>query len=90
MVVEELFRRASETFPIPVMLRVLLGRVFQPARLDAWFEAVTERQYTRQLLFSSAFELMSVVVFKAFGSVHATYQAKRKQEAITVSVRRRQ
>ena len=86
MVVEELFRRASETFPIPVMLRVLLGRVFQPARLDAWFEAVTERQYTRELLFSSAFELMSVVVFKAFGSVHAAYQAKRKQEAITVSV----
>ena len=53
------------------MLRALLERVFEPARLNDWFEAVTEKQYTRELLFSSAFELMSVVVFKAFGSVHA-------------------
>ena len=77
MVLDAFFRRASETFPIPVMLRALLERVFEPARLNDWFEAVTEKQYTRELLFSSAFELMSVVVFKAFGSVHAAYQAKR-------------
>ena len=67
MVLDAFFRRASETFPIPVMLRALLERVFEPARLNDWFEAVTEKQYTRELLFSSAFELMSVVVFKAFG-----------------------
>ncbi len=54
--------------------------------LNDWFEAVTEKQYTRELLFSSAFELMSVVVFKAFGSVHAAYQAKRTAGEITVSV----
>ena len=70
MVLDAFFRRASEKFPIPMMLRVLLERVLQPERLDAWFEAVTEKQYTRELFFSSAFELMSVVVFKAFGSVH--------------------
>ena len=86
MVLDAFFRRASETFPIPVMLRALLERVFEPARLNDWFEAVTEKQYTRELLFSSAFELMSVVVFKAFGSVHAAYQAKRTAGEITVSV----
>ena len=86
MVLDAFFRRASEKFPIPMMLRVLLERVLQPERLDAWFEAVTEKQYTRALFFSSAFELMSVVVFKAFGSVHSAYQAKRTEAAITVSV----
>ena len=86
MVLDAFFRRASETFPIPVMLRALLERVFEPARLNDWFEAVTEKQYTRELLFSLAFELMSVVVFKAFGSVHAAYQAKRTAGEITVSV----
>ena len=84
MVLDAFFRRASETFPIPVMLRALLERVFEPARLNDWFEAVTEKQYTRELLFSSAFELMSVVVFKAFGSVHAAYQAKRTAGEITI------
>jgi hypothetical protein len=54
--------------------------------LDEWFEDVTEKQYTRELLFSSAFELMSLVVFKAFGSVHSAYQATRTEAAITVSV----
>ena len=27
------------------------NRVFEPARLNDWFEAVTEKQYTRELLF---------------------------------------
>ena len=86
MVLDAFVRRASEVFPIPVMVRVLLERVLQPARLDEWFEGVAEQQYTRELLFSSAFELMSVVVFKAFGSVHSAYQAKRAAAEITVSV----
>ena len=34
MVLDAFFRRASETFPIPVMLRALLERVFEPARLN--------------------------------------------------------
>ena len=70
MVLDAFFRRASETFPIPVMLRALLERVFEPARLNDWFEAVTEKQYTRELLFSSAFELMKCGgASEAFGSV---------------------
>ena len=86
MVLDAFFRRASERLPIPMMLRVLLERVLRRERLDEWFENVTEKQYTRELLFSSAFELMSLVVFKAFGSVHSAYQATRTEAAITVSV----
>ena len=37
MVLDAFFRRASETFPIPVMLRALLERVFEPARLNDWW-----------------------------------------------------
>ena len=36
MVLDAFFRRASEKFPIPMMLRVLLERVLQPERVDAW------------------------------------------------------
>ena len=45
MVLDVFFRRASEQFPIPTMLRVLLERVLEPERLDAWFEEVTQTQY---------------------------------------------
>jgi hypothetical protein len=55
----EPFVKAS---PVSVMARGLAERLLQPERLDAWFENVDTPQYTRDLLFSSVFNLMSEVV----------------------------
>lgn len=75
MILNEIFRRFSEKAPMPVMVRALLERTFHPERLDAWFEQTAEAQYTRELLFSTLFELMSQVVCRVRRSVHDAYQA---------------
>jgi hypothetical protein len=46
-----------------------------PEALDALFVEHADKQYTRELLFSSVVDLMSVVVSKVTPSVHAAYQA---------------
>jgi hypothetical protein len=61
------------------MVQALLERVLSPEKLDAWFERTAVAQYTRELLFSTVFELMNLVVFKTFPSVHAAYQNRGEQ-----------
>ena len=48
--------------PVSVMARGLAERILQPQKLDSWFENLDTLQYTRDLLFSSVFNLMSQVV----------------------------
>src|SRR4051794_595034 len=53
--VSAILQRFMEKSPIPVMARALLERVLDGDQLNACFERVTEKQYTRDLLFSSVF-----------------------------------
>jgi len=80
-----ILQRFMEASPIPVMVRAVLERVLSLEQLDACFERVSQKQYTRQLLFSSIFDLMSLVVFKAFPSVHAAYQAQKSGIGVSVA-----
>ena len=48
--------------PISVMSRDLMEGVLAPEALDRIFEANTQVQYTRELLFSDLVNLMSLVV----------------------------
>lgn len=43
-------------------------------RPDQWFEAVAGRQYTRKLLFSQVYNLMTQVVFRHQPSINTAYQ----------------
>ena len=79
-----ILERFMERSPIPVIVQVLLERVLSPEKLDAWFEGTAVEQYTRDLFFSTVLELMNLVVFKTFPSVHAAYQDSG--EAIGVSI----
>ena len=78
------FDRFAEQSPISVMARGMMERVLNPAQLDEWFENAAQEQYTRELLFSSVFDIMSQVVCGVRSSVHAAYQAS--EEEISVSV----
>ena len=69
-----ILQRFMEKSPVPVIVQVLLERVLSPEKLNAWFERTAVEQYTRELLFSTVFELMNLVVFKTFPSVNAAYQ----------------
>ena len=57
------FERFVEKSPISVMVRASLERVLGADRLDLWFERTAQKQYTRDLLFSSVYDLMNQVVF---------------------------
>ena len=85
MEVSAILNRFMEQSPIPVMARSLLERALTPAKLNSWFDKVAKRQYTRDLLFSSIFELMSLVVMKSYPSVNAAYQAEKANIGVSIA-----
>ena len=80
----EIFQRFVKASPISVMVSGLLNRVFCPDELDRLFEQNAQRQYTRELLFSTLFDLMSQVVCGIRSSVHAAYQASLEEIAVVL------
>jgi hypothetical protein len=69
------FDRFVEKSPISVMVRGMLERVLGADRLDQWSERTAQKQYTRALLFSTVYDLMSQGVFCVQPSVRAAYLA---------------
>ena len=81
----KIFQRFVEESPISVMARGLLERVLNSNRVNELFERVADRQYTRDLLFSMVFDLMSRVVCGSHKSVHAAYQASVEEIGVSVT-----
>ena len=67
--------RFVEQTPVTVMARLALQRALEPDWLDALFEQHRQTQYTRELLFSTTVEIMSVVAVGLRPSVHAAAKA---------------
>lgn len=59
----QVFERFVEKSPISVMVRAALERVLGADRLDQWYERTAQKQYTRELFFSTVYDLLSQVVF---------------------------
>lgn len=72
-----IFQTFIERSPICVMVRAALENLFEPSRLDELFEKTAQKQYTRQLLFSSVVELMQSVVLGVEPSVYAAWRNRR-------------
>ncbi len=85
MILSEVFERFVEDSPVSVMARAVLENALAPAAVDALFEDVAERQYTRDLLFSDVVNLMAMVVCKIRPSINAAY----KKHAETLGVTRK-
>jgi IS4 transposase len=77
MLLDTIFAPFVKERPICVMARASLERLVDAHRLDALFARTAERQYTRELLFSSLVQLMSEVVLGVHPTVHAAYQANK-------------
>lgn len=60
--------------PVAVMARLALQRAISAEWVDSVFEAHRERQYTRELLFSTVVDLMSLVALGMRPSLHAAAQ----------------
>jgi IS4 transposase len=78
------FARFVDHSPISVMVRGTLERVLGADPLDLWYERTAQKQYTRDLLFSTVYDLMSQVVFRIQPSVHAAYRAQEAQVGTSV------
>ena len=77
MLLDTIFAPFVKERPICVMARAILERLLDTQRLDDLFARTAERQYTRELLFSSLVHLMSEVVLGVHPTVHAAYQAQK-------------
>lgn len=75
MLLSKVLDRFVEKTPVSVMARAAMEHALAPEALDELFEKHADKQYTRELLFSSMVDLMGVVVSKVAPSVHAAYQA---------------
>ena len=80
----KVFERFVEKAPVAVMVRGLLERVLGADALNALYDRAADKQYTRELLFSSVFQLMNLVVCRIQPSIHAAYQDNK--EAIETSI----
>ena len=63
----------------------MMDRVLNPEQLDQWFIETANQQYTKELLFSTVFDIMSQVVCSNRDSVHAAYQASKDDICVSVT-----
>ena len=72
----QVFQRFVQRAPLSVMVRGTLERVLGADQLNAFYEQTAQNQYTRELLFSTVYELMNEVIFRLQPSVRAAYRAQ--------------
>lgn len=72
--------------PVAVMARLALQRAISAEWVDSVFEAHRERQYTRELLFSTVVDLMSLVALGLRPSLHAAAQQAIAEGELGVSL----
>jgi DDE family transposase len=75
----KVFDRFVEKSPISVMVRGTLERVLGADQLNAWFARTAQKQYTRTVLFSTVYDILSQVVFRIKPSVRAAYRDHEDQ-----------
>src|SRR3954447_12904293 len=78
------FERFLKDSPISVMSRATIEHALSASALDALFDRTAERGYTRELLFSTTVDLMTLVVGGTALHVQAAYQHLRDRVPVTL------
>ena len=79
------FKPFVEKSPISVMARGMLERVLNPDQLNQWFDTTAKEQYTKDLMFSTIFDLMSQVVRGSQPSIHAAFQSSVEDVGVSIT-----
>jgi IS4 transposase len=79
MLLHDALDRFVQRSPFTVMVRGTLENLLRPENLDALFAEKAERQYTRNILFSSLVDLMGLVVCRIRPSMRSAYLARRER-----------
>jgi hypothetical protein len=82
---DSVFDAFARKSPVTVMARAMMERAFNPDQLNQWFENTAEVQYTRQLLFSSVFDIMTQVACGHHSSVHGAFQASKEDIGVSIT-----
>jgi len=82
---DSVFDAFVEQSPITVMARGMMERVLNPERLDELFDQTAKVQYTRSLLFSSVFNIMSRVVCGHNLSVNDSFLASKEEIGVSIT-----
>src|SRR4051794_31073827 len=85
MLLDQIFTPFLAESPLSVMARATVGHALTAAALDQLFQQHPHTQYTRNFLFSSAGDLMSLVVTTVHRSVRAAYQARLVQLSVSLT-----
>jgi IS4 transposase len=85
MAFDEVLERFVANSAVTVMARLALQHAISPEWMDSLFEEHRERQYTRELLFSTVVELMSVVAMGLRPSLHAAAKATVNQLGVSLT-----
>jgi hypothetical protein len=75
MALQTVFERFTKQSPLTVMARLLMQQALSREWLDRLFEQHRDKQYTRELLFSTVVDLMALVALGLKPSLHAAAQA---------------
>jgi hypothetical protein len=84
MVLDSVFDRFVTGSPLSVMVRGTIEHALSAPDLDALFERTAQQQYTRELLFSSLVDLMSLVVCGVQPHVQAAFKDQAKRLPVTL------
>lgn len=79
--IADLFDKVASKAPVAAMARALLEYSFEPHFLDEMFRQHAQRQRQRDLLFSTAIQLLTLAATRTKDSLHAAYL----QEDVNVS-----
>ena len=78
VIANEVLERFAQHSPMTVMARLGLQRALEARWIDELFEKERRSQYTRELLFSTTVELMSLVALGLRPSVHAAAKSMKE------------
>ena len=84
MLLGKLFDRFVAQAPVGVAARAVLEAALNPTVLDGLFARTADRQYHRELLFSTCVDLMGMVVSRSHRSIHAAYQASAAEIGVAI------
>jgi IS4 transposase len=74
MLFDQVLQRFVQEGPLSVMVQGTLENIFHPDPINELFARTAQRQYTRQLLFSTVVDTMSLVACGIYKTPHAVYQ----------------
>jgi Transposase DDE domain len=80
-----IFNQFVKESPVCVIARAAMERVLNKDLLNQWFNRSAKEQYTRELLFSSVFDIMSQVVHGSRRSVNAAYQHAKDHIGVSIT-----